>query len=130
MRRGACSRNWPISRLKTVGGTTCPFSFAAIRDIVRATNWFAWLAFIRLTCGRVSAVILTEALPPLPCWIERILTVQVHPAEADLSHLRAGNQRTYFDPYPIYRALRNRSPIWESPWGDFYVSTFAAVADA
>lgn len=48
----------------------------------------------------------------------------------DFGLLRAGCQPEGFDPYPLYSALRDRAPIWLSPWGDCYLSSFAAVRAA
>jgi cytochrome P450 len=43
------------------------------------------------------------------------------------AHIRAGAQPDGFDPYPLYRAMREFAPVWQSPWGDWYLSSFAAV---
>lgn len=44
--------------------------------------------------------------------------------------LRAGSQPENWDPYPTYRRLRERHPVWQSPWGDWYVSSFSGVSSA
>lgn len=50
------------------------------------------------------------------------------PADAEFDALRAGWQPDGFDPYPTYRRLRERHPAWRSPWGDWYLTTFAGVS--
>jgi cytochrome P450 len=49
---------------------------------------------------------------------------------AEFNSLRAGAQPEGFDPYPVYSRLRQHAPIWRSPWGDWYLSSFAAVSEA
>jgi hypothetical protein len=51
-------------------------------------------------------------------------------AESAFALLRSGSQPANYDPYPLYHRVRRHAPAWESPWGDWYVSSFDAVAHA
>lgn len=44
--------------------------------------------------------------------------------------LRSGRQPANFDPYPLYHQLRRLAPVWQSPWGDWYLSSFEGVWQA
>ena len=33
------------------------------------------------------------------------------------------------DPYPVYRRLRERAPIWRSPWGDWVLTRHADIVE-
>jgi cytochrome P450 len=50
--------------------------------------------------------------------------------ESAFALLRSGSQPDDFDPYPLYHSVRRHAPVWESPWGSWYVSSFEAVARA
>jgi cytochrome P450 len=50
--------------------------------------------------------------------------------ESAFALLRSGSQPDDFDPYPLYHSVRRHAPVWESPWGSWYVSSFDAVARA
>ena len=49
---------------------------------------------------------------------------------AEFAALRAGCQPDGFDPYPVYRSLREFAPVWRAPWGDWYVSGFEDASKA
>jgi cytochrome P450 len=51
-------------------------------------------------------------------------------AERQFAMLRSGTQPEGFDPYPLYHEIRQSAPVWHSPWGDWYLSSYAAVAAA
>jgi len=51
-------------------------------------------------------------------------------APAEFAALRAGCQPDGFDPYPVYRSLREFAPVWRAPWDDWYVSGFEAASKA
>lgn len=41
--------------------------------------------------------------------------------------LRALAGRRCDNPYPLYRHLRLKAPVWPAPWGDWYVASYAGV---
>lgn len=45
-----------------------------------------------------------------------------------LAELRAIPRSRAIDPYPVYRYLLLEAPVWQSPWGDIYVSRYADVS--
>ena len=49
-------------------------------------------------------------------------------AESQFAMLRSRSQFDSFDPYPLYHRLRQFAPVWHSPWGDWYLSSFDAVS--
>lgn len=51
-------------------------------------------------------------------------------ADGTFALLKSGTQPDDFDPYPLFHRLRRHAPVWQSPWGDWYVSSFDAVARA
>jgi len=47
---------------------------------------------------------------------------------AGFEDLRSGIQPKGSDPYPLFRRLRRHAPVWRSPWSDWYLSSYDAVA--
>ncbi len=58
------------------------------------------------------------------------MTAAVAATSMDVGFLKAGAQPDSFDPYPLCARLRDGAPLWESPWGDIYLSSFASVRHA
>lgn len=51
----------------------------------------------------------------------------MHREETVLDGLRGIPRKEPVDPYPLYRFLHREAPVWNSPWGDVYVSRYADV---
>ncbi|MDA4847189.1 cytochrome P450 [Hoeflea poritis] len=53
--------------------------------------------------------------------------LDLHPEDEFFQYLKAGSAPPGFDVYPVFRKLQGRYPVWKSPWGDWYVSSYEAV---
>ena len=54
--------------------------------------------------------------------------MDTYPEGENFQCLKAGSQPPGFDIYPVFRKLRSRHPVWKSPWGDWYISSYEAVS--
>ena len=48
----------------------------------------------------------------------------------DFTALRSGFTQPGYNPYDDYHRLRAHAPVWHAPWGDWYLSSYQAVASA
>jgi cytochrome P450 len=64
---------------------------------------------------------------------EEARTIQSRPMQATILPSRPlldfSDPRFKADPYPVYRRLRERAPIWRSPWGDWVLTRHADIVE-